>query len=195
MRQRNPRAAPAAPHLDFVQAVPLRWQRGRWLALCVALLISAVMLLGWQQQQAAIQALQWQLAALATQVTSPPQARDNATLTARLPVLQQLTLPWHTLFQALEQAYSADVLIDQITPDAAQGRVQISGAAQDIDAILAFNARLQRSGVLDRIHLIQESPQLAELDDSSAAAPERADYPLNFTVQAHWLHGQGLSHE
>jgi Tfp pilus assembly protein PilN len=89
--------------------------------------------------------------------------------------LEELTLPWDTLFATIEDAIGGDTALLAIEPDAGKRVVRISGEARSYPAVLGLVARLEASAVLSGVHL--SNHQIRE------DVPER---PYQFTLLATW---------
>lgn len=90
-------------------------------------------------------------------------------------VLQQLTLPWGELFQAIESSSSKQVALLAMEPDAEKHLVKISGEAKDIAAMLGYIKTLAAQEVFDSVYL--QSHQTQQQD------PEK---PVRFVLLATW---------
>ncbi|MFA6971933.1 MAG: PilN domain-containing protein [Gallionella sp.] len=90
-------------------------------------------------------------------------------------VLQQLTLPWGKLFQAIESSSDKQVALLAMDPDAEKHVVKISGEAKNIAAVLDYIKRLAAQEVFSSVYL--QSHQIQQLD------PEK---PVRFVLLAAW---------
>lgn len=89
--------------------------------------------------------------------------------------IQRLTMPWDSLFGALEATATNKVVLLAIDPQPQSGMVLISGEASDYRAALDYVSQLGRARALDRPHLVRhERPQ----DD-----PQQ---PVAFSISAAW---------
>jgi hypothetical protein len=88
-------------------------------------------------------------------------------------VVRQLTVPWGSLIQALEQAASRDVAVLQLQPDAENRVVRLGAQARNAEAMFAYLRRLGAAKGLADVHML--SHQLQRED------PQR---PVQFSVQA-----------
>jgi len=77
-------------------------------------------------------------------------------------VLQQLTLPWGKLFQAMESSSGKQVALLAMEPDAEKQVVKISGEAKDIAAVLDYIRRLAAQQVFSSVYL--QSHQIQQQD-------------------------------
>jgi hypothetical protein len=88
-------------------------------------------------------------------------------------VVRQLTVPWGSLIQAIEQASSRDVALLQLQPDAENRLVRITAEARNAEAMFEYARRLGSAKGLAEVHVV--SHQLQRED------PQR---PIQFSVQA-----------
>ncbi|MDN7140009.1 pilus assembly protein [Pseudomonas sp. JQ170] len=168
--------------LDFQ---PRRTGLGAWaLLLAGASLVLGATLLqqGFGQQQEALeqqlQQVERQLGKRPEAVTSltPAQSREQTEKLAQMrSVSQQLQRPWERLFNMLEGLPQDDVALLTLTPDARKGQVRISAEARDLEAMLAFHKRLEASGELRDVSLLNH--------EIVAKQPE---HPVQFNLSATW---------
>lgn len=90
-------------------------------------------------------------------------------------VLNQITLPWDKLFQAVEWSSGKDVALLTIEPDAEKHLVKISGEAKNIPAILSYLRHLAEQEIFESVYL--QSHQVQEQN------PEK---PVRFALVAAW---------
>lgn len=90
-------------------------------------------------------------------------------------ILQQLTLPWGKLFQAVESSSGNEVALLAMEQDAEKHVVKISGEARNIAAVLDYIERLAAHEVFSSIYL--QSHQIQQRD------PEK---PVRFALLAAW---------
>ena len=90
-------------------------------------------------------------------------------------VLQQLSLPWGKLFQAIESSSGKQVALLAMEPDAEKHVVKISGEAKNIAAVLDYIKRLGEQEVFSSVYL--QSHQIQQQD------PEK---PVRFALLAVW---------
>lgn len=93
-------------------------------------------------------------------------------------VLRQLSLPWETLFRAVEASGGENVALLSMEPDLKKGMVTISAEAKDFDAMLEFVRQLGRRDVFDSVLLKNHQVQQAD--------PEK---PIRFSLLAEWKRG------
>jgi len=68
-------------------------------------------------------------------------------------VLNQITLPWDRLFQAVEWSSGKNVALLTIEPDAEKREVKISGEGKDIAAVLDYIRHLASQEVFSSVYL------------------------------------------
>ena len=168
--------------LDFQ---PRRTALSAWLLLAagVGLLVGTLVLAqGFGQQQAALdqqlEAFERQLGKRPEHVASltPAQSREQAEKLAQMrSVSQQLQRPWERLFDMLEALPQDDVALLTLTPDARKGQVRISAEARDLEAMLTFHKRLEASGELRDVSLLNHE-----------IMAKQAEHPVQFNLSATW---------
>lgn len=109
--------------------------------------------------------------------TLPAEAHDKlqAQLRQANGVLVELGRPWLALFVQLEETLTPDIALLTIRPDAAKGRLRITGEARHLTDALDFVRRLGDSGVL--IDVVLEGHEVVESDQQK---------PVHFAVSARW---------
>lgn len=90
-------------------------------------------------------------------------------------VSQQLQRPWEQLFAMLEAMPQQDVALLTITPDARKGQLRIAAEARDLEAMLQYHQRLERSAELRDVSLLNH--------EVVAGQPE---HPVRFNLTATW---------
>ncbi len=170
----------SALHLNFRPRAP------RWSPLGVALLILGLGMSAYALSEA--RAVQAQIALVQAKVDSAQQgikpkplpSVDSETLQTEVraanEVLQQLALPWNTLFTALESTGDKQIALLSIQPDAGKRIVRISGEAKDFDALLAYMARIEQSKILRQVYL-----------NSHEIRVQDAEKPVRFALTATWI--------
>lgn len=91
-------------------------------------------------------------------------------------VIDQLALPWKSLFRAIEGAAFDKVVLIAITPDARSGTVEIVGETTDREAMIDYVKRLAAQPQLRDVYLLSH-----QFDRQAGARPYR------FTVSGSWL--------
>ena len=90
-------------------------------------------------------------------------------------VLRQLSLPWESLFQAVESSGGKEVSLLGLEPNTEKRQVKISGEAKNIAAMLDYIDRLETREVFGTVYLLNH--QIQQQD------PEK---PVRFAVIAVW---------
>ena len=90
-------------------------------------------------------------------------------------VLRQLTLPWESLFQAVESSTDREVTLLGMEPDIEKHIVNISCEAKNFSAMLSFINRLEKRREFSSVYL--QSHQIQEDDP---------DKPVRFSLIALW---------
>jgi hypothetical protein len=90
-------------------------------------------------------------------------------------VLDQITLPWDKLFQAVEWSSGKDVALLTIEPDTEKHEVKISGEAKNIEAVLGYIKHLSTQDVFSSVYL--QSHQVQKRN------PEK---PVRFALVVAW---------
>ncbi len=161
--------------LDLVHRRPT-WPA--WLMLLVGAGLAVDALFGYVRLQDEFEQLQRRRVVPQLSATRPKEVLSEQTqreLTAARRTLEELSLPWETLFASIEGAIGSDTALLAIEPDAGKRVVRISGEARNYLALLGFIARLEQSQVLAGVHL--SNHQIRE---------EVAERPYQFTVSASW---------
>jgi len=133
-----------------------------WLLLAAGLATLAALAGQRYQLTEATHASQAALALFEAQLPNANAAREagaadpaaEAALAAARQTLERAKLPWDELFAALEAADNADVALLAVTPDVARGQIKIHADARHLAAMLAFQRRLQQSGALRHVTLL-----------------------------------------
>jgi hypothetical protein len=102
-----------------------------------------------------------------------PVARLDEHIKAAEGVVRNLTLPWATLIETLENAATPDVAVLQIQPDAQQQQLRVTAEARNQGAMWQYVRKLAAANTLEDVHLLSHQVQQ---DD-----PQK---PLQFSVQA-----------
>jgi len=89
--------------------------------------------------------------------------------------IRQLSIPWDSLFRALEGAQTERVSLLAIEPEAESGTVTLTAEAKDYLAALSYVANLEAQKGLARVHMTRH-----ELRQNN---PQR---PVAFAVSASW---------
>ena len=161
--------------LDFV--VPRR--RPLWLGLlllAVATGIGADLVLRWrdtQVERSRIEASQRLLNNERRPAKRAPVERLEEQAKIAESVVRQLTLPWATLIDTLEQAAIKDVAVLQMQPEAQQRLLRITAEARTHSDMLQYLRNLAAANALIDVHLLNHQVQ-----------PDDPQKPLQFSLQA-----------
>lgn len=79
--------------------------------------------------------------------TVPP-----ASLDAFNAVVVQLSVPWHDIFEQLEQATPPEVALLGMEPDGQRRQIRLQAEAASLDALLRYAASLQNQGAFGRLN-------------------------------------------
>ena len=115
--------------------------------------------------------------------TAAPQSsaviRQQAERLAQMrSVSLQLQRPWQQLFAMLEAMPQEDVALLSLTPDARKGQVRISAEARNLEAMLQYHQRLERSEQLSDVSLLNHE-----------VLGGQAEHPVRFNLIATWETG------
>jgi len=102
----------------------------------------------------------------------PKERLDEEVKTAEA-VVRQLTLPWGSLVQAIEQASTREVAVLQLQPDAENRIVRLTAEARNGEAMFEYVRRLGAAKGLADLHVVSHHVQRED--------PQR---PIQFSVQA-----------
>jgi len=102
----------------------------------------------------------------------------QAELQAANAVLDQMSLGWGGLLDDVEVAVGGDVALLALTPDARARNITIEGEARQTGALLELLTRLEATGSLEQVHLVQHETRIED--------PRR---PVAFKIQARWTPG------
>lgn len=169
--------------LDFRSTHPWRVRSG---VLVLALVCGALGLVGWHERDilASTAVEQATLDAMSDQVLPNKASRRGqdphvqAEIQSAREVLVHLDLPWERLFGSVESVTGKDVALLGIDPDPTKQTVKISGEAKHYDDVLDYARRLEASGPLYGVYLMNHKIETQD--------PER---PIHFTLGAAWRSG------
>ena len=94
-------------------------------------------------------------------------------------VVRQLTVPWASLVQAIEQAATRDVAILQLQPDGESRSLKLTAQARHRDAMFEYLRRLGAARGLGEVHLVSH-----QVVSGEAMVGAEARRPIQFSVQA-----------
>ena len=191
----------AAFWLEFARPA-YAWRAWRWPGVLLLLLLAAFAWQQYQLLQTARQQLaalsqrhqQWLARSEAPVLASPSTARSVSATQSVPPhpqppaprltaaeqqaaqtVMQQLSLRWFDLLQALESQQVPEIALLQLLPDAHRGQFVLSGEAKSYQDLLNYVSHLQALPALHQVHL-----QKHQVNDSH---PQR---PVSFEIEGGW---------
>ena len=157
--------------LDHSGRRPVITLRGiAWLLVGILIVAAAV----WSYGDALdmVQRLENRLESLGDQLKRKVRAREQRVedakrldpeLAVAKAVLRRLALPWEEVFMALEQATMAHrdrIRVLGVQPDVDKGIVMISGESEDFEVLMDYLKRIEKSGVLTRVRLVNHQIQV-----------------------------------
>lgn len=148
-----------------------------WLSLLAGLLALGGVLgvhRQWQEESRILVAEVRQIESRLPRRAAPRGGGDEALAAARQ-TLEKAKLPWGSLFAALESADNQDVAVLAVLPDGVRGQVKIHAEARDLPAMLAYHRRLEQSGILRQVVLLDHESS----KDAGAT-------PVRFHISAAW---------
>ncbi|MEQ1668575.1 MAG: hypothetical protein ABL868_08990 [Sulfuriferula sp.] len=170
-------------HLDYQRSIqPFPWAGVLLLVLALAALIATAM----YYRNLSAQVMQWESRVDRMEHTTQrqlPAAQSREPMTADRvlevkrvnEVLRQLSVPWDSLFQALESVDSKEVTLLVLEPDMEKRLVKISAEAKTMTAMLDYIKQLENRDVLGTVYLQSHHVQLQD--------PEK---PVRFVLLASW---------
>ncbi len=152
----------AALQLDFVRPPVMRARWAGWLLLAAA--VPAVVLTAethshadqtWALAQSRHQHLQARSQADRPQRTvAPPDAATLASIRRANAVIEQLSVPWGELFEAIEAADARGLGVLSLTPSARDRSLRLAGEARSMSELLAYVQRMADQPALQHVHLL-----------------------------------------
>jgi hypothetical protein len=106
--------------------------------------------------------------------TDTPAMRDQ--IRRANAVLAQMNVPWSNLFAAVESAQNADVAVLSAQPDVRERVIALGGVARNLDAVLAYMERLERTQRLEHVVLASHEVKVRE-----------PGQPVAFELTARWV--------
>jgi hypothetical protein len=149
--------------LDFLQPPPplAHWRWLGWLALAAAVGGTAVWSGAYStlvQTRDAAQArndlLGQRARSNAPRRAAPPDAQTLADMQRANAVIDQLTVPWNALFDAVEAADAQGLGVLSLAPNARDRSLRLTGEAKSLDALLAYVERMAAQPALAQVHLL-----------------------------------------
>ncbi|MER0203094.1 MAG: fimbrial assembly protein [Nitrosomonas sp.] len=154
LRLRFPDRGQSVPHIDFS-------------ILLIGLLVLAGVLLQfrqvteevnhWTNRVERLEKQQQQKAAPRTRST--PRIKEfsqeiRKEITQANAILDQINLPWETLFDAIEHAATEEIALLSLQPNVASRTLRLSGEAKSMSELLDFVEALERELVFENVHLL-----------------------------------------
>jgi hypothetical protein len=102
-----------------------------------------------------------------------PKERLEAEVKSAEAVVRQLTVPWGSLVQALEQAATRDVAVLALQPDAENRLLRLTAQATHREAMFEYMRRLAAAKALGDVHMV-----------SHQIVPDDPQQPIQFSLQA-----------
>jgi Tfp pilus assembly protein PilN len=90
-------------------------------------------------------------------------------------VIERLTIPWEKLFDVIDSSVDDSVALLALAPDSDKQTLHISAEARDLSAMLAYQKRLNNSGLLQAAHVVSHQFQVQD--------PARA---VRFEIETRW---------
>lgn len=69
-------------------------------------------------------------------------------------ILDQINLPWETLFDSIESAATEQIALLSLQPNVSSRTLRISGEAKNMSELLDFVEALEREAVFENVHLL-----------------------------------------
>ncbi len=69
-------------------------------------------------------------------------------------ILDQINLPWETLFDSIEHAATEEIALLSLQPNIANQSLRISGEAKNMSELLDFVEALERELIFENVHLL-----------------------------------------
>ena len=69
-------------------------------------------------------------------------------------ILDQLNLPWESLFDSIESASTEHIALLSLQPNVGNRTLRISGEARSMSELLDFVEALEREAVFENVHLL-----------------------------------------
>ena len=154
LRLKFPDRGQSVPHIDFS-------------ILLIGLLVLADVLLQfrqvteevnhWTNRVERLEKQQQQKAAPRTRST--PRIKEfsqeiRKEITQANAILDQINLPWETLFDAIEHAATEEIALLSLQPNVASRTLRLSGEAKSMAELLDFVEALERELVFENVHLL-----------------------------------------
>ncbi len=83
-----------------------------------------------------------------------PDAQTLAEVQRANRIIDQLTVPWDELFDAVEAADARGLAVLSLTPNALERSVRMAGESRSVKELLAYVARMAEQPALSQVHLL-----------------------------------------
>jgi hypothetical protein len=166
---------PRRVELDYI-APP---RRSAWLGalvLALSLAVAAQLVVRYRDARLELARLEATASLIGPERRPPravPKERLDEEVKSAEAVVRQLTVPWGSLVQAIEQAATREVAVLQLQPDAESRSVRLTAEARNAEAMFEYLRRLAAAKGIADAHLVSHQVQRED--------PQR---PVQFTVQA-----------
>ena len=173
----------AALQLDFRRHPSSRWRWFGWVLLIVAVMSAIVFSRRYAEidehhadAQGRMDRLDERVRATGLRRTAAPaDPQTLADLRRAGVIIDQLTVPWDELFDALDAAGARGLGMLSLTPNARDRSVRLAGESLSMNELLAYVDRLASQPVLSQVHLLGYTT--AQRDGVSV---------VSFTLAATW---------
>ncbi len=161
----------AAPlQLDFRAPARPRWRWLGWAVLVasvVAVLVFSEHMAGATQHHATAQARHDKLSErlrdkVPRRAATAPDALTLAEVQRANRIIDQLTVPWDELFNAVEAADSRGLAVLSLTPNALDRSLRLAGESRSMNELLAYVGRVAEQPSLSGVHLLAYNTVLRE---------------------------------
>lgn len=172
-----------ALQLDFKRPAHSRWRWAGWalLVAACALAAEAAQRHGQLEQDRAAMQARHDRMAQPSRARAPRSAvaavepRTQASVQRANLIIDQLTVPWDGLFDAVEAADARGLGLLALTPVARDRTLRIAGEARSVPALLAYVESLSAQPALGQVHLLGYN-----------AAVREGGAVVSFTLAATW---------
>lgn len=160
--------------LDYQRPAPTT-TKASWLLLIAGLLAGGAVLGCYRDTQDSIAELEYRIEkqqrAMERRNRSEPAAQEANPATPRL--AKNTAERWERLFAALEQASDDTVTLLALDPN--ESEISLNGEAKNFAAATAYIKRLQETGTLADVHLLNHE-----------VAKDHPEKPVRFVLSARW---------
>ena len=148
--------------LDYRRAPTSPWRRVGWSLLALAAIATAIVAAGYARiadHHALVVARAQKLAermsaASPKRSTPPPDARTLGEVVRARAIVDELTVPWTDLFEAVEAADAKPLGLLALTPNSRDRSLRMAGEARSVIDVLEYVERMARQPALGQVHLL-----------------------------------------